>query len=155
MADTIKTSAPYVVFQECPGEVALAFSCYGCSLACPGCHRENLWDENNGTPLSDIEFKQQLKKYQGLITAVVFFGGEWQVFDLQSKLKIARQFHLKTCLYTGLQHISRHLRPHLDFVKTGPWIAHRGGLENPASNQAYWRLEDGEIAENLNHLFHQ
>ena len=155
MKTELRTDTPYVVFQECPGEVALAFSCYGCPLACEGCHSPELWCASNGQPLSDQQFQAWLDCYQGLITAVVFFGGEWAVFNLQQKLKIARHYRIKTCLYSGLKHISCHLRPYLDFVKLGPWISALGGLDNPKTNQRYYQLTNGEISADLTSLFQQ
>ena len=106
MKSELRKGTPYVVFQECPGEIALAFTCYGCPLACDGCHSPELWCASNGKPLSDQTFETWLDSYQGLITAVVFMGGEWAVFNLQQKLKIARRYRMKTCLYSGLNHIT-------------------------------------------------
>ncbi|UTW49325.1 anaerobic ribonucleoside-triphosphate reductase activating protein [Bacterioplanoides sp. SCSIO 12839] len=155
MKSELRTGTPYVVFQECPGEIALAFTCYGCPLACDGCHSPELWCASNGKPLSDQTFETWLNSYQGLITAVVFMGGEWAVFNLQQKLKIARRYRMKTCLYSGLNHISHHLRPYLDFVKLGPWVSIRGGLDHPQTNQRYYQLHNGEISADLTYLFQQ
>ena len=84
---------------------------------------------------------------------MVFFGGEWHPLQLQGLLKLAQSQALTTCLYTGLNHVSRHLRPYLNFVKIGPWRADQGGLSNPYSNQKFYRLEDGKFIEDLTHLF--
>lgn len=149
----LRCHKPHVVFQECPGEVSLCFSMFGCPLKCQGCHSEDLWDENGGYELTLDAFKGYLTQYKGLISAVVFFGGEWQVKNLQALLKTAQQESLKTCLYTGLNAISRHLRPYLDFAKVGPWNAQLGGLEASSSNQKFYRIEQGQIREDLTHLF--
>ena len=150
---TLRSSAPHVVFQECPGEVALCYSFYGCRLRCDGCHSEELWNEKGGAELALPAFTQQLKQYSGLITAVVFFGGEWAPLALQELLIESQKQGLKTCLYTGLNHISRHLRPHLDFAKVGPWRERQGGLNQTGTNQRFYRLEQGQFSEPLNHLF--
>mgnify|MGYP005995557777 CR=1 FL=1 len=158
MNDTTKPlrcQPPHVVFQECPGEVSLCYSFFGCPLRCDGCHSEELWDKNGGDELSFEQFKQQLEQYSGLITAVVFFGGEWQPKTLQALLIECKQQGLKTCLYTGLNRVSRHLRPYLDYTKVGPWRTTKGGLDNPTSNQAFYKLENGQLVHNLNHLFHK
>ena len=158
MNDTVKQlrcQPPHVVFQECPGEVALCYSFYGCPLRCDGCHSEELRDKHGGDELSLAKFKLQLKQYTGLITAVVFFGGEWQPKTLQALLIECRKQGLKTCLYTGLNRVSRHLRPHLDFAKVGPWRKAQGGLNNANSNQAFYQLKNGRLSTNLNHLFHK
>jgi len=153
--DKLRSAPPHVIFQECPGEVALCFSVYGCPLRCSGCHSEDLWNPNGGNALSVDVFIHYLKQYQGLITAVVFFGGEWQPLALQKLLMIAQQQNLKTCLYTGLNHVSRHLRPYLDFAKVGPWRKEQGGLSDPDTNQQFYQLKNGQLHQNLNHLFTQ
>jgi len=149
----LRTDPPHVVFQECPNEVALCFSFYGCPLRCDGCHSEELWSPTGGQPLSPERFAQYLEQYTGLMSAVVFFGGEWQPFQLQALLKIAQAKQLKTCLYTGLNRISRHLKPHLNFAKVGPWQAELGGLNSPTTNQAFYQIENGQFRQNLTHLF--
>lgn len=149
----LRSDSPHVVFQECPNEVALCFSIYGCPLRCDGCHSEELWNKQGGQSLDESSFSAYLNQYQGLITAVVFFGGEWQPKALRQLLILAQSHQLKTCLYTGLNHVSRHLRPHLDFVKTGPWRKDLGGLTNHQSNQRFYRLEHGQLAEDLTYLF--
>jgi anaerobic ribonucleoside-triphosphate reductase activating protein len=142
-----------VVFQECPNEIALCFSFYGCPLRCNGCHSEELWNASGGSPLSVERFEQYLNQYAGLMSAVVFFGGEWQPLELQALLRAAQAKHLKTCLYTGLNHISRHLKPHLNFAKVGPWESQLGGVNNLNSNQRFYQLENNELKHDLTHLF--
>ena len=150
---TLRSHKPHVVFQECPGEVALCFSIFGCPLRCDGCHSEELWSDQGGHELTPQVFEQYVKQYKGLISAVVFFGGEWQPKNLQALLVIAQQHDLKTCLYTGLNAVSRHLRPHLDFAKVGPWTPSLGGLDSTNSNQKFYALKNGQLSEDLTHLF--
>lgn len=149
----LRCDAPHVVFQECPNHVSLCFSFYGCPLRCSGCHSEELWNSSGGRQLSNECFQQYLTQYAGLITCVVFFGGEWRAKELQRFLMIAQQQGLKTCLYTGLNHVSRHLRPYLNYAKIGPWQKARGGLNQFNSNQRFYRLEQGKFVEDLSHLF--
>lgn len=150
----LRCDPPHVVFQECPGEVALCFSFYGCPLRCEGCHSEELWQTNGGQALTLQRFNHYLDQYAGLITAVVFFGGEWQPLQLKQLLQATQQRNLIRCLYTGLNHVSRHLRPLLNFVKLGPWRQHQGGLSNPTSNQHFYAMENGQLGQRLNYLFH-
>jgi anaerobic ribonucleoside-triphosphate reductase activating protein len=141
---------PTVVFQEVPNEISLCFSITGCKIGCSGCHSTELWDENKGKPLCNKRFKQLLKRYQGLITCVLFLGGEWHANALIEKLIIAKHFALKTCLYSGLDHISTNISNHLTYLKTGAWNASLGGLESKNTNQIFRNMLTGE---NLNHLF--
>lgn len=158
MADSfplLRCDEPHVVFQECPDEVALCFSFYGCPLRCDGCHSQVLWNTEGGRYLTMAAFSEYLQRYQGLISAVVFFGGEWQPKSLQALLIRTQQAGLKTCLYTGLNHVSRHLRPYLDFAKVGPWRQHKGGLADPNSNQRFYKVEDGRLTQDLSHRFYR
>lgn len=139
-----------IVFQEVPNEISLCFTITGCKLGCKGCHSVELWDETNGESLDNETFMHWLNKYTGLISCVLFMGGEWQPQALIEKLKIARTHGLKTCLYSGQKHIPQNITHYLDYLKTGDWNAQSGGLNSPTTNQIF---QDINTAENLNHLF--
>ncbi len=142
--------SPSIVFQEVPDEISLCFSITGCKVGCKGCHSTELWNENYGMALTNDNFIAWLKKYRGLISCVVFFGGEWQPSALIEKLLIAKNFGLKTCLYSGEKHIDINISQHLNFLKTGAWQADLGGLDSLTTNQVFRDLNTGE---KLNHLF--
>ena len=92
-----------VVWQEVPNETSLAFLITGCPLGCKGCHSVESWKRGSGQILTEIYLAEQLKKYQGLISCVLFMGGEWLPEKLLSLLKIAREQGLATCIYTGIE----------------------------------------------------
>ncbi|MFS6938921.1 anaerobic ribonucleoside-triphosphate reductase activating protein [Neisseria animaloris] len=141
-----------VVWQEVPGEVSLAFLFSGCPLRCKGCHSADAWKTGSGAVLTEDYLKGRLKQYQGLITCVLFLGGEWQPDALKTMLQIVNEAGLKTCLYTGLEReeLSDGLLPYLTYLKTGRWIAELGGLNSPITNQRFTDLRSGA---DLNHLF--
>lgn len=144
-----------IVWQEVPQETSLAFLIAGCPLRCHGCHSADSWHPQQAQALSADYLRQRLHIYRGLITCLLFMGGEWQPQALQELLRIARAQGLKTCLYTGaeledLQQLTPPLLPYLDYVKTGPWKADLGGLDNPCSNQRFIEVSSGKV---LNHLF--
>lgn len=139
-----------IVFQEVPGEISLCYSISGCSLQCKGCHSPFLWKKGTGNFLSDEVFIQNIEKYKGMATCVLFMGGEWHKNALIQKLKIARNAGLKTCLYTGEDSICTSITDHLDYLKTGRWIQERGGLSGPNTNQVFYNLK---TKEKLNKLF--
>ena len=145
---------PSVVFQEVPNEISLCFSITGCKVGCKGCHSTELWDQQNGLKLTNQLFIQYLKQYQGLISCVVFFGGEWQPSALIEKLLIAKNFGLKTCLYSGEEagekYIDLRITQHLNFLKTGAWRPELGGLASSTTNQIFRDLSTGK---KLNYLF--
>ena len=141
-----------VVWQEVPNETSLAFLITGCPLGCKGCHSVESWKRGSGQILTEIYLAKQLKKYQGFITCVLFMGGEWLPDKLILLLKMARKQGLNTCLYTGLEktELDPRLLPELTYLKTGRWIAERGGLNSLTTNQRFVDLRTGEC---LNGLF--
>ena len=139
-----------IAFQEVPNEVSLILSISGCPARCVGCHSIDLWKDKNGVFLSEELFLSYLKMYEGLLTCVCFFGGEWQKEQLIKLLRIARSHNLKTCLYSGEKGIPEDIEMHLTYLKLGPWIESLGGLESIHTNQRIMNLETGEV---LNHYF--
>lgn len=141
-----------VVFQEVPDEISLLFFICGCPHRCPGCHSASLWREEQGLELSADVYCAWLDRYQGLVSCILFFGGEWWPDELIQLLKLAQSRGFKTCLYTGLNAVSPELQQHLNYLKTGPWMARLGGLDQPGSNQKFISLDTGEV---LNARFHR
>ena len=152
MPKPFNTLVPHILFQEVPDEISLGFTVMGCPLKCQGCHSEHTWDPGRGTPLTPKLFRDFLDQYQGLITCVLFFGGEWQLQALLPKLKLARQSGLKTCLYTGREHVPDTLKKELTYLKTGRWVEAMGGLDRPTTNQRFIDLSSGNL---LNHKFQE
>lgn len=138
-------SAEQIVWQEVPGEVALAYTITGCPVGCKGCHSVDSWPVGSGEPLTQEHLQQQLQKYRGLISCVLFLGGEWQPMALLNLLKKVKSEGLETCLYTGYENVSIALREQLTYLKTGPWIAARGGLESPTTNQRFYDLRTQQL----------
>ncbi len=143
-------SSIQVVLQEVPGEISICFSICGCKIRCKGCHSPILWKEENGQQLSIKLYKQTLLKYKGFASCVLFMGGEWHQKELIDYLKYAQKEGYKTCLYTGKEHIDKNLLQHLTWIKTGKWIAKKGGLDKPDTNQQFIEVQTNK---NLNHLF--
>lgn len=146
----MRTLCDRIVFQEVPNEVSILFQVTGCQVHCKGCHSQDLWNKKNGTNLSNDYFEERILKYKGLVTCVLFFGGEWFEDELIEKFKIAKSYGLKTCLYSGENIVSKDILKELDFVKFGPWMNERGGLNSTTTNQVFL---DAKTGESLNHLF--
>lgn len=77
-------------------------------------------------------------------------GGEWEKNQLIEFLKLAKKRGLKTCLYTGCDNVDEDLKNELTFLKTGSWIASKGGLDSNHTNQNFIEVSSNR---NLNHLF--
>lgn len=152
---SLKFITEQIVWQEVPGEVSLAFLFSGCQLCCKGCHSADAWKASLGQELTADYLKDRLKRYRGLITCVLFMGGEWQPEILQQMLGIVVRAGLKACLYTGLERdeleaVSENIIPYLTYLKTGRWVMELGGLDSPATNQKFIDVRTGEV---LNRLF--
>ncbi|MCH7225846.1 4Fe-4S cluster-binding domain-containing protein [Haloferula sp. A504] len=135
---------------EVPDEVSLIYTVSGCPLRCPGCHSSDLRNPSLGQPLDRSSFGAALDRYAGLASCVCFLGGEWQPDALIELLKLARDRGLATCLYSGLEEIDDRIAVHLDYLKLGPFIAARGGLDQPGTNQRFLDLRSGR---DLTHRF--
>ena len=151
MQNSLRFTTAQVVWQEVPGEVSLAFTLSGCPLRCKGCHSAQARNPNLGELLLVEDFLARLGRYRHLITCVLFLGGEWQPEQLLVFLKIAREQHLQTCLYSGAEAVAPQLLPYLSYLKTGAWVAARGGLSNPNTNQRFIDLRSNEL---INYKFH-
>ena len=61
-------------------------------------------------------------------------------------LRRIRARGLKTCLYSGFDTAAPFaaILPLLDFLKLGPYDERLGGLDSPATNQRFYRVERGK-----------
>jgi anaerobic ribonucleoside-triphosphate reductase activating protein len=123
-----------VLFQEIPNEICVGFFISGCPLACAGCHSRVLQDPEAGDLLSLEAFEGWLRRYQGLASCVLFMGGEW-VAELPEYLALAKRLSYKVALYTGEERLAPALEQMLDYLKTGPYVARLGGLNQKTTNQ--------------------
>ena len=141
-----------IVWQEVPNEVSLAFLFSGCPLRCKGCHSADSWKTGLGSALTADYLAERLQRYAGLISCVLFLGGEWQPENLLPLLRQVRGTGLQTCLYTGLERheMPEMLMPEITYLKTGRWVAELGGLDKPGTNQRFTDLRTGEV---LNRFF--
>jgi anaerobic ribonucleoside-triphosphate reductase activating protein len=136
-----------IVLQEIPGEITLVFTITGCSLNCKGCHSPYLWKKGTGNELSDDFIIELINKYKGIISCVLFMGGEWES-DLVNKIKLCNDYGLKTALYTGLnldevESSNKELLSVLSYIKVGRWIEELGGLSSITTNQRLINLKTG------------
>lgn len=128
---------------EVPDEISLIYTVSGCPLRCPGCHSADLRNPNLGQWLDPQTLAVTLDRYAGLATCLCFLGGEWMPDALIELLQIARMKDFATCLYTGMESIDDAIAVHLDYLKLGPFVAARGGLERPGTNQRFLDLRRG------------
>ncbi|MBB5350296.1 anaerobic ribonucleoside-triphosphate reductase activating protein [Haloferula luteola] len=141
--DVLRSAAHTIGTLEVPDEIALVYTLSGCPLRCPGCHSEDLRNADRGRLLGVDILAEELARYRGLATCVCFLGGEWRPDALISLLREARRQGYATCLYTGRNAVEDRIAVELDYVKLGPWVAARGGLDRPGTNQRFLDLRRG------------
>lgn len=145
----MKIYSTEVSFAEVPDEISLLVNVAGCDLNCPGCHWNEIQDKKIFNFTID-DLMAEIDKNLPLITTVCFMGGEWHHRQLLSMLRATRERNLSTCLYTGKKSVTCDLKDNLDFLKTGKWIASRGGLDAETTNQVFMDLNKNE---KLNYKF--
>lgn len=136
-----------VCLQEVPDEIAIAFNIADCPHKCPGCHSEELWSYTGQRMDTMFEYVMDHLPYPKGLSCVCFMGGEWRPRELILYCRVAHRKGLKTCLYTGSDHLSQidnELLRHLDYIKFGSWQKDRGPLSDKNTNQRMFKLRDEE-----------
>lgn len=139
-----------IVFQEIPNEVTLAINLSNCPNRCKGCHSPYLM-EDKGEVLDEICLMNLLEKYGNAITCVCFMGGDAAPQDvnrLAAYLQKITDYRIKTAWYSGKAVLSPScsLR-HFNYIKLGPYIESRGGLNSPDTNQRFYRIENEKMID--------
>lgn len=137
-----------VVHQDLPLFISLAFYVKGCQLKCEGCHSPELWHLKGGIELTLYLLDSLLTKYEGMIDAVIFYGGEWDK-ALPTYLKHIQSKKLKTCLFTGESDVSLDIKASLDYLKVGKYVKALGGLDSLNTNQQLIEMSSGTILNDL------
>lgn len=140
-----------IVFAEFPDETTLAINLTGCPNRCPGCHSPHLQDDT-GEPLDAATLQALLTRYGTMITCVGFMGGDGDPEAVDRLAAGVRQSHpqLRIGWYSGRSEVPAAIRPeHFDYLKLGPWIAGRGALSAPTTNQRFYRIRSDGSREDL------
>lgn len=148
----MKIASYDIVFQEVPGQVTLALNLSQCPNRCPGCHSPHL-QENIGLELDESMLDSLLAIYSDEITCVCFMGGDsepQQVMDLAAHVHACG---LLAAWYSGRQRLPECFSyDSVDYVKVGPYIADKGPLSSPSTNQRMYRVNSG-ILEDITSVF--
>ena len=143
-----------IVFQEIPDEVTLAINISGCPCHCPGCHSQYLW-EDIGMPLTTDAIDEFVEKNGKDITCIAFMGGDADVAEVNALAALVKRTGLKTCWYSGRQELSPYIEvEHFDYIKLGPYIPSKGGLDSKTTNQRFYRINaQRNQLEDITHRF--
>ena len=148
-----------VTFSEFPDEIALCINITNCPFHCPGCHSPELW-EDIGIELTFDEILKLISKNKGITCIGLMGGNPKEINELAKAI-----FHIDFCNHTykigwywGGTNVPEEIELELfDFIKLGPYIKEKGGLDNPNTNQKMYqisKMETGEyIKENITHKF--
>lgn len=137
-----------IVCQEIPDEITLAVNISCCPNRCPGCHSPWLW-EDAGEVMDEQMLEALIGRYASAVTCFCFMGGDADPFEVERLARWIRSAfpHLRTAWYSGKENLPEGFDISvMDFVKTGPYMADRGGLKSPETNQALYRISsDGTM----------
>ncbi len=140
-----------IVFQEFPDEVTLAINLSLCPNRCPGCHSVALQGDI-GDELTAERLLGLLEDYRGEVTCVGFMGGDndpESVMTLAKRVKEHFSHSIKTGWYSGREQLPDcYSADCLDYVKLGAYVAARGPLNKPTTNQRlYCNTANGETID--------
>ena len=138
------------VFQEVPNEMSLAVAISGCKIHCRGCHSRELW-EDKGEALDVETLCGLLNQHRG-ITTLLLMGGEHDIDILIELFQYAHK-RVKTAWYCGLDMVPKDKKgilDYLDYVKIGRFDLDLGPLNDPATNQRFYKVEKGKLYDCTN-----
>jgi len=139
-----------IVFQEVPGEVSLAINISNCPNGCKGCHSPYL-QEDKGDILDESMIDALLVKYGDAVTCICFMGGDADpqtVERLSRYIRKSTDSQLKTAWYSGKARLQKNCSiANFDYLKLGPYVESLGGLDSSATNQHFYRIENGNLID--------
>lgn len=141
----MKYTDTQITFSEFPDEIALCINISNCPFHCPGCHSPELW-EDVGTELTYGELNSLINSNKG-ITLVGFMGGDPILINsLASYIK--HNYNVKVGWYWGGTDIPKEIYLiNFDYIKLGPYDKELGGLDNPNTNQRFYKIENGQLID--------
>lgn len=137
-----------VVFAEIPDAITLAINISNCPCHCVGCHSSYL-AEDIGKLLNNESLEIIINKNPGC-DCIAFMGGDTSPIGVSKLAKFVRckYPYLKVAWYSGRQELSHHIDlEYFDYIKLGPYIPEKGGLNSPSTNQRFYKIENGSMID--------
>ena len=136
-----------IVFQEVPDEITLALEISNCPHNCKDCHSPEL-REDIGTELTVEILDNLIKKYSDC-TCICFMGGDRYHNEIVKFSKYIKDKYpnIKIGFYSGDYYLDNSLVKVLDYYKIGPYVASQGPLNNPKTNQIFYKIENGYLKD--------
>ena len=141
----MKYTDTQITFSEFPDEIALCINISNCPFHCSGCHSPELW-KDVGIELNEESLSTLIGKNPG-VSCIGFMGGDpGSVNDLANFIK--QHWLFKIGWYTGYQFIPKEINfNNFDYIKIGPYIKELSGLDNPNTNQRFYKVENGQLID--------
>lgn len=141
-----------VTFSEVPDEISLCVNISNCPNKCPGCHSKELW-EDVGELLTEEKIMALIAKNEGC-TAFVISGGDIDPKEVNRVANfIKNNSTLLVCWYSGKQQLAPEIElKNFDFIKLGPYVEKFGGLNNPKTNQKFFKVINTDKTDKNNIL---
>ena len=128
-----------VTLAEVPSEISLCISISGCTIHCPGCHSQHLWNDI-GTILT-IDKLDELIAANDDISCVCIMGGDHDVDSVYALGKHIKARGLKSAWYSGVMRpLDDKLAEYFDYIKIGPYIENLGPLTKKTTNQRFYKI---------------
>lgn len=135
-----------VTFAEVPDEITLCINISNCPCHCDGCHSAYL-AEDIGKPLKWDNLNALVHINSG-ITCVAFMGGDASPVDINYLASKVKNLGLKTCWYSGRPELPPDIKLcNFDYIKLGPYIASKGGLNKPSTNQRFYQIVNQQMID--------
>lgn len=144
-----------IVFAEVPDEVTLAVNITGCPHRCAGCHSPHL-REDCGERLDGEALAALLGRYGAGITCLCFMGGDGDPHAIAALAAEVRRLapQLRVAWYSGCDALPEGVAPEtFDYIKLGPYVAARGPLSSPDTNQHFYRVGRDGAMEDITYRF--
>ena len=147
MSILVPIASTGITFSEIPDHTAYYFEIGGCTKNCPYCHSPHL----RGGMASNTSITSMEKKAENAATkgadAILLMGGTTNRLHESTIIQMMRRLSviLPVCLYSGSDDAERDRylaeKGNATWLKTGSYIAARGGLNSPATNQRFYRID--------------
>ena len=153
----IKYVSYAITFTEIPDEVCLSIQISNCKYTCKGCHSAYL-QKDIGEDL-EKDLPQLLSQFKDRVTCVCLMGEGRDESAFERVVKYIHDSGFKVAVYSGATSLYFYLLQYSvpdkfnfntvrwrnlneDYVKIGPYMEDRGGLDNPNTNQVLYKWDD-------------
>lgn len=147
----------FIGLQEIPSEISLIIPLAYCQHHCIGCHSPEYQARGGGEELSYETVVSLLQKYEGKVSCICIFNGEYNPDYLKFITVMIQNRGFKSALYSGFdfEELPEGLAECFDFIKVGCYKEELGGLDSPKTNQRMLKKVGGEWEDITNSFWNR